>query len=160
MLKLRSLAVAVVIALVAAASGVADEKLVSEPVTLMGMLQEWIYPDAAFGGAQTADAAVTGISAIKSQAVLLTPDPVEKVVEFYRKKLNVDQAGNPLGAKGNERITTERSVLIQTLPGANASSLYIIAINAPASSTTLVISRADEAAITHIAWSNFRQLGP
>ncbi len=50
MLKLKSLAVAMVIALIAAGSGVADEKQPNEPITLMGMLHEWIYPDAAFGG--------------------------------------------------------------------------------------------------------------
>ncbi len=90
----------------------------------------------------------------------MTPDPVEKVVAFYLKKLNVDKEGRNLGAKGNERMTAERSVLIQAVPVDNASHLYIIAINSPASSTTLVISRADKAAVTRIAWSNYRQLGP
>ena len=138
----------------------ADEPPKKQP-TLMGMLQEWIYPKSKLHGAQGSDAAVSNISAIKCKATLTTPDSVEKVLAFYCKKLNVDREGKNLDAKEGERITTDRSVLIQSVSGdLTASNLYVIAINSPKSSTILVISRPDRSEVTLIAWSTFRQLWP
>ena len=130
------------------------------PLTLMGMLSEWIYPDAEFGGAKTSDAAVTGISSIKSQAVLTTDDSVEKVLTFYCDKLKVDRDGRPLGEKEDERITTDRAILVQNATGTVPSSVYLVSIHSSRSSTTLVISRDPASRRTKIAWSNYRQLLP
>ena len=82
------------------------------------------------------------------------------MVEFYCKKLNVDKEGKNLDEKEGERITTARSVLIQNVSGDPVSNLYVIAVNSPKSSTTLVISRAKDSDVTRIAWSNYRQLWP
>lgn len=139
---------------------VADDAQPKEEVTLMGMLVEWRYPESKFNGAQMSDAAVKGIQSIKCKAMLTTPDSVEKVMEFYQNKLNVDAEGKNLGEKEGERITTDRSVMIQDASGAGTSKLYVIAINGAKSSTTLVVSRADGEAETRIAWSNYRQLWP
>jgi hypothetical protein len=140
--------------------GAADEAPPQEQVTLMGMLLEWRYPESKFNGAETSDAAVEDISAIKSKAVLTTPDSAEKVMAFYRKKLNVDAEGKNLDEKEGERIKTDRSVLIQDVSGDRTSKLYVIAINGTKSSTTLVVSRTDGDDVTRIAWSNYRQLWP
>jgi hypothetical protein len=140
--------------------GAADEAPPQEQVTLLGMLLEWRYPEAKFNGAETSDAAVAEISAIKSKAVLTTPDSAAKVMAFYRKKLNVDAEGRNLGEKEGERITTDRSVLIQDVSGDRASKLYVIAIIGTMSSTTLVVSRTEGDDVTRIAWSNYRQLRP
>jgi hypothetical protein len=129
-------------------------------VSLMGMLSEWMYPESQFNGADTGDAAVSNISAIKSKAILTTTDSVDKVMDFYRKKLNVDNDGTNLSEKEGERITTDQSVLIQDVSVDQQSSLFVIAINGVTSSTTLVVSRADGDDITRIAWSNYRQLRP
>ena len=137
----------------------ADDDPPEERVTLMGMLLEWRYPDSKFNGAESSDAAVSEISAIKSKAILTTPDSAEKVMDFYREKLKVDAEGRNLGEKEAERLTTDRSVLIQDVSG-ERSKLYVIAINAAKSSTTLVVSRADGDDVTRIAWSNYRQLFP
>ena len=128
-------------------------------VTLLGMLSEWQYPGSKFHGAESSDAAVRDISSIKSKAVLTTPDSAEKVVAFYRQKLNVDPTGRNLGEKDGQRITTNRSVSIQDNSDDRPLKLTIIAINETSSSTTLVISRSEAEATTHIAWS-FRQLWP
>jgi hypothetical protein len=141
-------------------SGLADESPPQKPVTLLGMLTEWRYPDSKFNGAQMGDAGVRDVSAIKSRAVLTTPDSAEKVMKYYRTKLNVDAKGKHLDEKEGQRITTERSVLIQDLSAARPCKLYVIAINGPKQSTTLVVSRSDDEAMTHIAWSNYRQLWP
>lgn len=134
-----------------------------KPVTLMGMLMEWHYPDAEFGGGQMSDAGVTGVVSIKCKSVLTTPDPPDKVLAFYLKKLHVNTEGSNLDEKGPERVTTDRSVLVQTV-SEGESPLYVIAINGrvadQSASTTLVISRAQGDDKTRIAWSNYRQLGP
>lgn len=158
-----SLAALVVVSLVCR-GGVADEAPPAEAapkksVTLMGMLLEWSYPESKFNGAQMSDAAVKDISSVKSKAILTTPDSIEKVMDFYRKKLNVDAEGKNLDEKQGERITTARSVLIQDASG-DRSHVYVIAINEVKSSTTLVVSWADGDDVTRIAWSNYRQLAP
>lgn len=140
--------------------GLGDDPPPKETVTLLGMLSEWHYPGSKFGGAESSDAAVTDISSSKSQAVLTTTDSAEKVVAFYRQKLNVDASGKNLGGKEGERITTKRSVLIQDNSAGRPLKLYILAINETGSSTTLVVSRSEGEATTHIAWSNFRKLWP
>jgi len=134
-----------------------------KPVTLMGMLMEWRYPDAEFSGASMSDAGVTGVASIKCKSVLTTTDPPDKVLAFYLKKLHVNEEGTNLDEKGIERVTTDRSVLVQTV-AEGASPLYVIAVNGRAAdkpvSTTLVISRAQGEGQTRIAWSAYRQLGP
>lgn len=152
-----SLAMLVLVSLVCPVA-VADDAPPPAQVTLLGMLHEWRYPESKFHGAESADAGVTGISSIKSKAILTTPDSVENVMDFYRNKLNVDAEGNNLDEKAGERITTDRSVLIQDVSGAGALKLYVIAINGTKSSTTLVVSRADGDKETRIAWSNYRRL--
>jgi hypothetical protein len=155
-----SLAAIVVFPVACCCLGIADDVPPKEQVTLMGMLLEWRYPDSKFNGAESADAAVSEISAIKSKATLTTPDSADKVMAFYRKKLNVDAEGKNLDEKEGERVTTDRSVLIQDVSGNRTSKLYVIAINGTKSSTTLVVSRAEGDDITRIAWSNYRQLWP
>ena len=128
--------------------------------TLMGMVSEWQYPNSKFHGARGSDAAITDISSIKCKAVLTTTDPVEKVVTFYRDKLKVDSDGNSLGGTKGERVTSTRSVSIQDNSEGRPLKLFIIVVNEEGSSTTLVVSRAENEAETHIAWSHFRQLWP
>lgn len=140
--------------------GLAGGQPPKKSVTLLGMLSEWQYPGSKFNGAESSDAAVNDISSIKSKAVLTTSDSPEKVVAFYRQKLNVDSAGKNLGGKDGERTTTKRSVSIQDNSDGRPLKLYIIAINETGSSTTLVVSRSEREETTHIAWSNFRQLWP
>jgi hypothetical protein len=140
--------------------GLGDEPAAKEGVTLMGMLNEWIYPESQFHGAETSDAAVSNIGAIKSKAILSTPDSVEKVMNFYCKKLNVNIDGKNIGEKQGERVTMDRSILIQDASKGRSTKLYVIAINRAKSSMTLVVSRSDQDDTTQIAWSDYRQLHP
>lgn len=129
-----------------------------EGVTLLGMLSEWIYPESKFHGAESSDAAVTGISSIKSKSRLTTTDSVEQVVEHYRKLLKVDAEGTNLGGKAGERVTTKRAISIQDNSEGRPLKLVVITITEPGDATTLVISRAAGEELTNITWSNFRQL--
>lgn len=138
----------------------ADDPPAKKNVTLLGMLSEWQYPGSQFHGAETSDAAVSGVSSIKSKAVLTTPDSADKVVAYYREKLKVDAAGRNLGEKDGQRITTPRSVSIQDDSNGRPLKLYVIAVNEAGTSTTLVVSRSEGEKTTHIAWSQFRRLSP
>src|SRR5262249_36845686 len=143
--------------------GFADESAkperAAEGVTLLGMLSEWQYPNATFHGAESSDAAVSDITSIKSKALLTTPDSAEKVLNWYQQKLNVDVSGKNHGKrKEGELVKSKRAVSIQDNSAGRPLKLYIIAVNEGASSTALVISRAQGEDVTHIAWSNFRKL--
>ena len=160
MFRIRITMAAFVVLAIACNLGRADDPPSEKRVTLLGMLSEWQYPGSTFKGAETSDAGVSDISSIKSKAVLTTPDSAEKVVAFYKQKLNVDSTGKNLDEKEGERITTKRSVSIQDDSDGRPLKLVIIAINEAGSSTTLVVSRSEGEETTHIAWSNFRKLGP
>lgn len=139
----------------------AEEKVPGVRVTLLGMLNEWIYPKSEFGGAQTSDAAVTDIYAIKSKATLTTTDPIDQVLKFYCDKLVVNEEGKNLNQKKEgERITTDQSILVQNLSDDDENALYLISINGKDSSTNLVLSRPHDAKVTRIGWSNYRKLEP
>lgn len=141
--------------------GLADEVPKDKPVSLLGMLDEWLYPGAKFQGAETSDAAVSDISSIKSQALFTTTDSAEKVLSHYRAKLNVDAKGANVGKENDgENLKGKRSVLVQNNSAGRSLKLYIVAVNDVGSSTTLVISRAATEETTYIAWSNFRNLSP
>lgn len=138
----------------------ADDPPQKSPVTLMGMVSEWRYPDSLFQGAETSDAAVKDIVSMKSKAALTTSDSAEKVVAFYQQKLNVDSSGKTLGVQGQERVLAKRAVSIQENSAGRPLKLYIISIHEQNSTTTLVISRLASDETTHIAWSNYQRIRP
>jgi hypothetical protein len=131
-----------------------------EPLTLLGMLGEWQYPDSKFHGAKMSDAAVKDISSVKCKAVLTTPDPVDKVLAHYRDKLKVDSEGNPLGSNAGKRVTSDRAVVIQDKSDGRKLKLTIIHVHEKRSSTMLAISRSQDENETHIVWTHFRQVWP
>ena len=131
-----------------------------KPVTLMGLLQPWFYPDAKFGGAESSDAGVSNISSIKSKAVLTTGDSVDDVLDFYCQRLQVDRTGKNVHEKEGERITTEQSVSIQDLSAGRPCEMFVICVRKEKSSTTVVVSRVEGEDKTTIGWSNFRHLWP
>lgn len=160
MLKRLLTVTTLLIVLFAGVTGLADVPSPSESVTLMGLLHEWVYPESKFQGGEMSDAAVTGISAIKSKAIHSTPDPFEKVMAHYLKKLNVDADGQSLNDKQGQKTKGERSVIIQQISKESPSHLVIIHVNGPNSSTTLVLSRSVNDALTQIAWLDYRQIAP
>ncbi len=136
-----------------------DEKT----VTLMGMLMEWHYPDAEFGGGQMSDAGVTGVASIKCKSVLTTPDPADKVLAFYLKKLHVNKEGVNLDQKGTERVTTDRSVLVQTVSDGRftaARHRHQRPHRRKANVNDIGHQPSTGEGKTRIAWSCYRQLGP
>jgi len=71
-----------------------------EPVTLMGTIVKWRYPNAEIGKSQMSDAATIdadGRRAVPStvlETTMATGDSVDKVVAFYRELLTRNQTND------------------------------------------------------------------
>ena len=109
-------------------------------ISLMKTLSEWAYPGAQpSGDVSMSDAGIPPMQAVKCEAILTTPDPIEKVLTFYAEKLKKD-ATNTVSIQDDskDRPVTQR----------------VIVVNRIGTSTTLVISRAAGEKQTHITWSH------
>ena len=59
-------------------------------ITLMTELSRWLYPEAKLvDGATMADGGLPDFQSVQCSSVLATSDPMEKVVDFYKKKLEI-----------------------------------------------------------------------
>ena len=71
-----------------------------EPVTLIGTIVKWRYPDAEIGRSEMADAATTAADGERTipssilKTTMTTPDSVSKVLAFYRKLLKRNQTND------------------------------------------------------------------
>jgi hypothetical protein len=121
-------------------------------MSLMQVLSEWKYPDAAMpSGASMSDAGAPGIPAARCQAVLTTPDSLDKVIAFYEEKMKA--GGNTAADVAEERKgPRDQSVTVLDDSRGRPVAVRVIAINRRDSSTTLVISRGNGERETHIAW--------
>ena len=128
-----------------------------EAITLLGTLAKWQYPDAKVSGAKMSDAATVNskgqrtVASIVCKAQLSTGDSVDKVLDYYRKKLGVGEEDRDFeGLSDKEGV----AVLTDELP----SKIKLITICAERSTTTLVISKDLESNQTHITWSHYLRL--
>jgi len=129
----------------------AEEKDDAEPKTLLGSLSEWQYPDSKLrGGATVSDGGDPSVADHKMQAVLVTPDPVERVIEYYSKRLTADAPAD--NAQG-----PAPSVCVQDDSKDRPVTVRVINVNEADRSTTLVISRADDERETHIVWTQYER---
>jgi hypothetical protein len=127
-------------------------------VRLLETLAGWQYPGSKLrDGASMADGGNPLVPSVKCQAILTTADPVEKVVEFYTKKLTPQGAGTQ-SAEAAERNAAAKSVSTQDDSQGRPVRLRVLVINQAKASTTLVISRAEGEQKTHIAWSHYLRL--
>ena len=127
-------------------------------VTLLGTLAEWNYPGAKMPrGATMSDGGNPTLQSVKLQAVLTTADPFEKVIAFYEKKLEDSAAPEAQANSGSEPGAYARSVTQQDDSQGRGVAVRIFVVNKAATSTTLVISRAEEEKETHIAWLHYER---
>lgn len=144
--------------LVWAGSPPADEPA-REGVTLMGILSEWKYPGSQMlGGASMSDGGNPNVPSLKCQAILTTPDSVEKVAAFYAKQLNDSRTAGAQKDAGGVKGTNAKSVSTQDDSQGRPVRIRILVVNKAETSTTLVISRAEDEQETHIAWSHYLRL--
>jgi hypothetical protein len=128
-------------------------------VSLMETLSEWTYPGSKMlGGASMSDGGNPLVQSIKCRAVLTTPDPIEKVIEFYTQKLEATPATGRPGARAEVKDADAKSVATQDDSRGRPVALRVIVVNKADTTTTLVISRADTEKETHIAWLHYLRL--
>jgi hypothetical protein len=135
-------------------AGDKTEKAPQKDVTLMGLLGEWMYPGAKFGGAEMSDGGNRTIQSVKCQSLLTTGDPFDKVVGYYEHKFVSGPDRREAAVAGAQA----QSVSTQDDSSGRPLLLRVIVVNRAHSSTTLVISRAASETKTHIAWSHFQNL--
>ena len=116
----------------------------SDGISLLQTLSDWKYPGSEhLGDLSMSDAGTPPMQAVKCEAILVTPDPIEKVIAFYVEKLKKDAA---------------KTISSQDDSKGRPLTLRVIVVNRLDTSTTLVISRAEGEKETHIAWSHYIRL--
>ena len=151
--------------------GVAEEELTLESETaaagegtsLMGMLSQWAYPEATWiGGPRMSDGGNPDLQSVKCEVVLVTPDSFEEVVKYYAEKLAIGKKDAGVVKKDASAKKAGRTVAVIDdcvfdENDARPVKVQVITVNERDSSTTLVISRANEERETHIVWSHVVQ---
>lgn len=129
-----------------------------EPVTLLGTIAKWRYPDAEIGNLEMSDAAtidVDGRRTIPSSVLkttMATPDSVDKVLAFYRDLLKRNPTNdNKLGIRPN----VGRSVVFSDESEGRPFAFHTVLVNSANSSTTLIITRGKDEEQTHITWKHY-----
>lgn len=129
-----------------------------EPVTLIGTIVKWRYPDAEIGKSQMADGATVSadgkrtVSSSVLKTTMLTPDSVEKVLAFYRDLLT----RNPVNDKKLSIGPSDgRSVVFSDESEGRPFALHTIVVNSEHASTTLIITRGRDEDQTHITWKQY-----
>ena len=132
--------------------------LADEPITLMGTIVKWRYPDAEIGKSEMSDAATIDVDGDRTvpssvlKTTMMTPDPVDKVVAFYRDLLTRNQANDiRLGIEPQEG----RSVVFSDESVGRPFAFHTIVINSANISTTIIITRGDGEERTHITWKQY-----
>ncbi len=129
-------------------------------LSLLGMLEEFRYPESQpLDGATMSDGATLRggertAPSTRCETILTTPDGFEKVVEYYVRKFGITEEHAP-PAKPADAPEGGQSVFIQDDSLERPFLLRMISVNRDETSTTLVISRAENEKVTHIAWSHY-----
>jgi hypothetical protein len=132
--------------------------------SLMTMISKWQYPGSKINSATMSDAATLNgagertVQSIQYKTVLTTPDPMPKVIEYYKAKLA--SPADSRTTKREESPTTDsgQSVTFHEDSEGRPVAIHVVLVNTEKASTTLVISRATTESETHIAWTHYAKL--
>lgn len=140
------------------AAVVAHMAAADEPVTLIGTIVKWRYPDAEIGDSEMSDAATIAadgkriIPSSMLKTTMVTPDSVDKVLAFYRNLLTRSPTND-------EKLGIEpavgRSVVFSDESKGRQLGFHTIMVNSANSSTTLIITRGKNEDQTHITWKQY-----
>ncbi|MFO0921484.1 MAG: hypothetical protein U0905_03235 [Pirellulales bacterium] len=129
-----------------------------EPITLLGTIVKWRYPEAEIRGAEMSDGsmiAADGQRTVPStllKTTMSTRDSVDKVMSFYRELLARNE-------KNDRKLGTPshigRSVLINDESDDRPFAFHTILVNEGNVSTTIIITRSKDEEMTHITWKQF-----
>jgi hypothetical protein len=127
-------------------------------MTLLGTLAEWKYPGPNLpSGARMSDGGNPRVQSVKCEAVLTTPDPIEKVIGYYTEKFGTGEPYDRQAGEAKANKGEARSVSVQDDSQGRPVTLRVFVVNKAVTSSALVISRAQGEKETHIAWSHYRQ---
>ena len=128
-------------------------------VSLMETLAEWKYPGSNLpDGASMSDGGNPLVQSVKCQAILTTPDSIEKVITFYSEKVGTHPLTDRQHAKAEVKDPEAKAVSIQDDSHGRPVTVRVIVVNKTDTTTTLVISRAQSETETHIAWLHYLRL--
>ena len=129
-----------------------------EQMTLLGTHAEWKYPGSNLpSGARMSDGGNPRVQSVKCEAVLTTPDPIEKVIGYYTEKFGTGEPSDRQAGEAKANKGEARSVSVQDDSKGRPVTLRVFVVNKADTSTALVISRAQGEKETHIAWSHYRR---
>jgi hypothetical protein len=123
-----------------------------------------VNPGSKMSGATMSDAARMNsdgertLQSIQYKAVLITKDPISKVIAYYKAKLKSEPSSIPAQPGPGEVPDSGRSVTFQDDSQQRPVAIHVICVNTERASTTLVISRAATESQTHIAWARYQKL--
>jgi len=129
-----------------------------EPVTLIGTIVKWRYPDAKIGKSEMSDAATIDADGNRTvpstllKTTMVTGDSVDKVLAFYRDLLTRNRTND--GKLGIE-ADVGRSVVFSDESEDRPFAFHTIVVNSANSSTTLLITRGKDEEQTHITWKQY-----
>lgn len=129
-----------------------------EPITLLGTIVKWRYPDAEIGKSEMSDAATINADGKRTipstllKTTMATPDSVGHVLAFYRELLK----RNPSNDK-KLGITPHvgQSVVFSDESEGCPFDFHTIVVNSESSSTTLIITRGKNEDRTRITWKHY-----
>lgn len=129
--------------------------------SLLQMFAEWQYPESAWSGGQMSDGATVDATgrrtapSIVCKAAMTTDDSVAEVVDYYRMKLAPAKTAE--GQEGAPPNGSGRSVFFSDDSEGRPFAIHTVLVNDDGMATTLVISRGQDEAKTHIAWKHYRR---
>ena len=129
-----------------------------EPVTLIGTIVKWRYPNAEIGKSQMSDAATIDADGKRTvpstvlKTTMATGDPVDKVLAFYQELLTRNQTNDDKLGIGRQ---VGRSVVFNDESDGRPFAFHTIVVNSANSSTTLIITRGKGEEQTYITWKQY-----
>ena len=129
-----------------------------EPVTLLGTIVKWQYPESKINGAEIADAATVDASGKRTvpsvvlKTTMTTKDSVEDVLKFYRTLLTRDpKIDDKLGVQSD----AGKSVTFNDESDGRPFAFHTIIVNTSTTSTTLIVTRGTDENKTWITWKRY-----
>ena len=129
-----------------------------EPVTLIGTIVKWRYPDAEIGKSEMSDAATIGRDGKRTapssvlKTTMMTRDSVDDVIAFYRDLLTRNATND---SKLGIGAMVGRSVVFSDESDGRPFAFHTIVVNSAGTSTTLVITRGADEEQTRITWKQY-----
>lgn len=129
-----------------------------EPITLIGTIVKWRYPDAEIGKSEMSDAATTDADGKRTvpssilKTTMKTDDSVEKVIAFYKNLLDrTPEKDEGIGIGGQAGA----SVVFSDESDERELGFHTILVNSQNRSTLLIVTRANGESKTHITWKQY-----